>query len=237
MKSNIEDENNPDMDHPKKQPETPPVILKQEERNQVDMELVQQLKEEKDFIESNSSKNLSENKKDQSDSKKSLNTAIKNAEIVNNMANLSTGARYTKQQTAENKIEQAETQNVQGTQNIENPIAMNFFNHYPRIYPFDDNEVIMCVKIEPKDIGYLPMDTWALSNNSFLLHGYYCYNHIIFAKMKDRYGSRYILGVPGIYHNREKFMARMFGFDYFKSIRKRELKQGDFGYWYLTVAL
>jgi hypothetical protein len=55
--------------------------------------------------------------------------------------------------------------------------------------------------------------------------------------MKNRSGGSYIIGIPGIYHNREKFMARMFGFENFKSIRKRELKQGDFGYWYLPVSL
>lgn len=114
-------------------------------------------------------------------------------------------------------------------------VVKNIFEKYPRIYPFEDNEILLCAKIEPKDIGLLPKELWALSNNSFLVHGYYCYHHLIFAKMKDRYGCRYILGIPGIYHNREKFMAKMFGFDDFKPIRKRELRQGDFGYWYTTV--
>ena len=119
----------------------------------------------------------------------------------------------------------------------EHPIALKFFNHYPRMYPFEDNQVTICVKIEPKDIGYLPSQLWGLSNNSFLLHGFYSYRHLIFAKMQDQYGSRYILGVPGVYHNRERFMAKMFGFDHFKSIRKRELKPGDFGYWYVVIKL
>jgi hypothetical protein len=114
-------------------------------------------------------------------------------------------------------------------------LADRIFASYPRIYPFEDNEIKRSVKLEPKDIGSLPSDTWILSNNSFLLHGYYCYHHLIFAEISDRYGCRYILGVPGIYHNRERFMARMFGFECFKSIRKRELKQGDFGYWYTEV--
>ncbi len=113
--------------------------------------------------------------------------------------------------------------------------AANIFDKFPRIYPFEDNEILLCAKIEPKDIGMLPKELWVLSNNSFLVHGYYCYHHLIFAKLKDRYGCRYILGVPGIYHNRERFMARMFGFDGFKPIRKRELRQGDFGYWYMPV--
>jgi len=117
----------------------------------------------------------------------------------------------------------------------DHPIAQHFFDHYPRIYPFEDNEILQCVKIEPKDIGMLPKETWVLSNNSFLMHGFYCYHHLIFAKRKDQSGCHYILGIPGIYHNRERFMARMFGFECFKSIRKRDLRQGDFGYWYLEV--
>lgn len=119
----------------------------------------------------------------------------------------------------------------------EKPVAAKFFESFPRIYPFEDNEITMCVKIEPKDIGGLPVDAWVLSNNSFLLHGYYCYHHLIFAKLTDRFGTRYILGVPGIYHNRERFMARMFGFECFKSIRRREQKQGDFGYWYIPISM
>jgi hypothetical protein len=123
-------------------------------------------------------------------------------------------------------------------EDIPDPItAQHFFENYPRIYPFEDNEVILCVKIEPKDIGLLPKETWSLSNNSFLMHGFYCYHHLIFAKLKNRYGCYYVIGIPGIYHSRERFMARMFGFEEFKSIRKRELKQGDFGYWYLPVNL
>jgi hypothetical protein len=113
--------------------------------------------------------------------------------------------------------------------------AKRFFDNYPRIYPFEDNEIISCVKIEPKDIGLLPKELWPISNNSFLLHGFYSYHHLIFAKMKNRFGCRYIIGIPGIYHGREQFMAKMFGYENFKSIRKRELKQGDFGYWYLPV--
>ncbi len=120
---------------------------------------------------------------------------------------------------------------------MESPVAARMFQSFPRINPFEDNEVILSVKIEPKDIGLLPRELWGLSNNSFLLHGYYSYRHLIFAKMKDRFGARYIIGVPGTYHNKEKFIARMFGFDCFKPAKKRELRQGDFGYWYIAVSV
>ncbi len=139
-------------------------------------------------------------------------------------------------QDLRNSVQQDQTDAGQGQAETVDPQAVtNIFDKFPRIYPFEDNEILICAKIEPKDIGMLPKELWVLSNNSFLVHGYYCYHHLIFAKLKDRYGCRYILGVPGIYHNRERFMARMFGFDGFKPIRKRELRQGDFGYWYMPV--
>jgi hypothetical protein len=137
----------------------------------------------------------------------------------------------------EDTLETMNFNSMEDWENTEHPQAQRIFDSYPRMYPFEDNEVILCVKIEPKDIGYLPMDAWVLSNNSFLLHGFYCYQHLIFAKIKDRFGCRYILGVPGIYNNREHFMARMFGFENFKSIRKRDLRQGEFGYWYIPIVL
>ena len=137
----------------------------------------------------------------------------------------------------EDKAGMWETQSMNLQEEKDPVVAKEIFDHNPRVYPFEDNEILVCAKIEPKDIGLLPKELWALSNNSFLMHGYYCYHHLIFAKLKDRYGCRFILGVPGIYHNRERFMAKMFGFDNFKPIRKRELRQGDFGYWYLPISL
>ncbi len=105
------------------------------------------------------------------------------------------------------------------------------------MYPFEDNEIAWCARIEPKDIGMLPMDLWGLGNNSFLLHGYYSYRHLIFARVNDKNGQNYILGVPGIYHNREKFMAKMFGFENFKCAKRKPQRTGEFGYWYIPVLL
>lgn len=137
------------------------------------------------------------------------------------------------QEKIENQREEEKQKNIK-IQN-DSPAVARIFSNYTRIYPFEDNTISRSVKFEPKDIGVLPAETWILSNNSFLLHGYYCYHHLIFAEIKNQHGSSYILGVPGIYHARERFMARMFGFESFIPIHKGELKQGDFGYWYLEV--
>lgn len=55
---------------------------------------------------------------------------------------------------------------------------------FPTMHPFCEDAIEGCVRIEPKDIGCLPMSEWSLSGNRFLLHGYYCYRHLIFVKME-----------------------------------------------------
>ena len=117
------------------------------------------------------------------------------------------------------------------------PLAKHLFLNFPRMYPFEDNEIAWCVRIEPQDIGLLPQETWVLGNNSFVLHGYYSYRHLIFCRINNTNGFNYILGVPGIYHNREKFMAKMFGFETFKCAKRKELKTGEFGYWFIPIVL
>ncbi len=102
-----------------------------------------------------------------------------------------------------------------------------------RMYPFEDDEMRACVRLEPQDIGRLPMQYWRLAGNSFLLHGYYSYRHLVMAQKND---GTYILGIPGINYERENFMAQMFGFHKFKPVRAHIQPGGAFGYWYTELA-
>ncbi|BBF44653.1 hypothetical protein lbkm_3379 [Lachnospiraceae bacterium KM106-2] len=115
------------------------------------------------------------------------------------------------------------------------PVVTRIFEHYPKLEPFNDELVEKCVKIEPQDIGIFPMENWILANNSFLLHGYYSYRHLIFAKLNDDNKVHYILGVPGVNHTREKNMAEMFGFKKFQKIKDADHQDGEFGYWCLDI--
>ncbi len=113
----------------------------------------------------------------------------------------------------------------------------NLKNTFPGIVPFEDKETIECIRIEPKDLVQLPKEEWILGNNSFLLHGYYYYRYLLLGKMKKGGETFYVLGIPGIYDNREKMMAVMFGFPNFKPAKKIESKIGQFGFWYKRVRL
>ncbi|WP_148411895.1 DUF6128 domain-containing protein [Murimonas intestini] len=98
---------------------------------------------------------------------------------------------------------------------------------YPSIQPFGDDEVIECIRICPDDIKYLRQNHWNLGKNSFLLHGYYNYRHLIMGRLKK---GGYILGIPGVFDNQERYMANMFGFTLFKKA-DRERRRPGFGYW------
>lgn len=115
--------------------------------------------------------------------------------------------------------------------------SFKIFDQFPSIYPFEDKEISQCVRIEPRDIGILPMDCWILGNNSFLLHGYYNFRHLIFARRNKDNTEQYLLGVPGTYESREKFIANMFGFGEFKTGKTKMIKTGEFGYWFIEVKL
>ena len=133
-------------------------------------------------------------------------------------------------------IKNQENEITKPSENEMSPGLSRIFAAMPGMYPFEDDDVIECVKFEPQDIGVFPMDKWVLANNSFLLHGYYTYRHLIFARRRTNEGPMCMLGVPGMYRDREKFMANMFGFGNFKGIRgMKNPGYGEFGYWYMDI--
>ena len=90
-------------------------------------------------------------------------------------------------------------------------------------------------KIQRQDLSRLPRREWRLANNSFLLHGFYNYHHLLY--IED--GDKIWIGVPGIYHEKEKSAANAFGFSEFRRLTDMELELSeeekntydDFGYW------
>ena len=111
-------------------------------------------------------------------------------------------------------------------------------NRHVKILAFDYDNGCEILSIKPQDIGLLPREIWVYGNNSFLLHGYYNYRHLILARLNNPQGQpRYLLGVPGHYFSNEKYMASMFGFPHFVLARKQPEEDGRFGYWYTDIRL
>lgn len=100
---------------------------------------------------------------------------------------------------------------------------------YEQIHPYGDSRVY--VKLEPKDFIVLRSNYQHLVNNSFLLHGFYNYRYVILGKEKDFY-----IGVPGVFYEREKMVALMFGFEAFEC-EGGDAEEGKFGYYLRKVEI
>ena len=113
--------------------------------------------------------------------------------------------------------------------------AERIFELCPVIWPFAEPWAERCVKLELEDIGLLPAEHWQLTTNSFLMHSYYGYRHLVLARVRDGARYRYELLVPGIYNEREKEIAGLFGFEKFHNAKSRPIAVGEYGYWSMPV--
>ncbi len=110
--------------------------------------------------------------------------------------------------------------------------GVRILRNFPVMYPFRSGNIEESVRIEPKDIGCMPIRLWSFANNRFLLHGYYCYKHLIFAKLSS---GCYALGVPGVFSEQESKRAAAFSFHSFQPIGPGKIMYGVFGYWIAEI--
>lgn len=88
-------------------------------------------------------------------------------------------------------------------------------------------------RIGKGDFALLPEQLRHMLQNSFLIHGLMNYGYLILCcKEGETQGIR--LGVPGVYYEKEKLVAEMFGFDSFWCQEKSD--NGKFGYYLRIVA-
>ena len=86
-------------------------------------------------------------------------------------------------------------------------------------------------RISTADLAQFGEEVSVLKSNQFLLKGYGRYHHILAGKVRYAGEERYCIGVPGIYENREKYMAEIYQFPVFLSLTENRMKTGSFGYW------
>ena len=101
---------------------------------------------------------------------------------------------------------------------------------------FDDDYFYDCIEVSPEKLKCLNQNEIDIAGNSFLLHGYYNFRHILFGRVRDNLdNTKYFVGVPGVYCNRERYMASMFGFNNFKKSHRSDYANPYFGYWYQEI--
>ena len=105
---------------------------------------------------------------------------------------------------------------------------------YPHIHPFRDAREFLSVG--PEDFVVLRERCYQMTHNSFLLHGYYNYRHLLLLRQETAGQAKYYIGVPGNFYERRKQVVRMFGFESFEGTREPAW-EGDFGYYLISVEL
>lgn len=115
----------------------------------------------------------------------------------------------------------------------------------------ETERVVSCRKINLNEICHLPSHLWYLSNNSFLLHGFWNYGYLVLKEEVEANETKVSLGVPGIFEQPEMVMATYFGFPKFETasseMEKMEIgepwagneetertlpQEGTFGVWF-----
>lgn len=127
----------------------------------------------------------------------------------------------------------AEASSVEACSRRERPdFGERMLSVFPKMYPFEIDEMGECVRIDLKDIGNLPVAYWSLAGNPFLLRGYYCYRHLIFACIGRQ---EYAVGVPGIYSEENSKWAKECRMLRFQPLSRVKDRYGAFGYWLIAV--
>ena len=117
--------------------------------------------------------------------------------------------------------------------------------YYKKKKPFGDEREYLC--ISPEDLILLPEKYEHLYKNSFLLHGYYAYGHLLLGAERIEEQTTYQLCIPGMGHDKERLVASMFGFKNFVPAMKiqedKSSEEGQgislhkFGYYQMMVEI
>ena len=86
---------------------------------------------------------------------------------------------------------------------------------YPHVTPFFDEEIHNCLQLSPKDHFSSWLFRSFLWQQPVFLYGSHAFQHFLLGKMEHEDTICYILAVPGIYEERERLLANLFGFPYF----------------------
>lgn len=91
------------------------------------------------------------------------------------------------------------------------------------------------IKIDITDLVFLPIESWLLINNAFLMNNYKKYKHLILGRNEKE--GILSLGIPDIYYFRDSLIANICGFDEFYTCCGGPIKSGEYGYWIIKTIL
>ena len=112
--------------------------------------------------------------------------------------------------------------------------AERLLSKCPSYRPCRKEEITHSVRVTPGELVPFEAGGPDYRENSFLLHGYYEYRHLLFGRRKRGDRHEYVVMVPGRYEKKESRLADAFGFSEFipaEALRPEDGRRGSFGYW------
>ena len=104
---------------------------------------------------------------------------------------------------------------------LEDEQLLRAYNRMAKSPMIIENVMQQVVKLKPQQMIMLPRKFWRLTNNRFLMEGYYVHKHILFF----RYEDCFVIGVPAFVWENEEANAIKFGFE--KSIEASDYGKGN----------
>lgn len=88
-------------------------------------------------------------------------------------------------------------------------------------------DVEYSVRITPEELSGFPKEGKRFTENSFVLHAYYRYRHVLLGRRRRKTVEDYVLLVPGTYNEKEARLAELFGFPEFLPIAQTKPEADD----------
>ena len=80
-------------------------------------------------------------------------------------------------------------------------------------------DVEYSVRVTPEELLNFPKEGKRFAENSFVLHAYYRYRHVLLGRRRRKTAEDYVLLVPGSYNEKEAKLAELFGFPEFLPVK------------------
>lgn len=115
--------------------------------------------------------------------------------------------------------------------------SLDLFSSFPEITLAGSYNLIRAVRIRLDDLSLLHHTDWKLADNAFLKQAYEAEKHLMVGRIRmPNQKNVWVLGVPGCYDNREKYLAGIFGFSDYIPQKESEYKTGGKGYWIRPIS-
>ena len=111
----------------------------------------------------------------------------------------------------------------------------DLYSDNPKLELDESSQLDNAIKIKLQDIGKLPVMNWGLVRNSFLMHNYRIFGYLLVCR--DKKSGRWVIGIPSVFSNKERYIAHIYGFDIFVTEKSEQLLTGKQGYWLSDIVM